>query len=59
MIIKGAKRKVAAPKKVEEPAAAPKKERKARKVVTPVVVEPEIVEEIPAVEETVEIKDEE
>lgn len=45
MVIKGARRKSAAPiKKVEEPAAAPKKERKVHKV-EPVVVEPVIVEE--------------
>ena len=44
MIIKGAKRNIAAPKKVEVPAAAPKKERKARKVDS-VVVEPIAIEE--------------
>lgn len=45
MIIRGAKHSLAAPsKKVEKPAAAPKKERKARKV-EPVVVEPTIIEE--------------
>lgn len=43
MIIKGARRNIAAPKKVDVPAAAPKKERKAHKVVPP-VVEPEVIE---------------
>lgn len=52
MIIKGGRRKPAAPvKKTEEPAAAPKKERKVRKV-EPVVVEPTIIEES-VVEKTV------
>lgn len=58
MIIRGAKHSLAATtKKVEKPAAAPKKERKVRKVI-PQVVEPEIVE-TPVVEETIEVKDEE
>lgn len=53
MIIKGAKHSLAAPKKVEKPAAAPKKERKARKV-EPVQVEPVIIE-TPAEETVVEV----
>ena len=43
MIIKGAKRNIAAPKKVEVPAAAPKKEAK-QQVIKP-VIEP-VVEKI-------------
>ena len=53
MIIKGAKHSLAAPKKVEEPAAAPKKERKARKV-EPVQVEP-VITETPVEETAVEV----
>ena len=55
MIIKGAKHSLAAPKKVEEPAAAPKKERKARKIVPPVFVEPVVESEpAPVAQETIE-----
>ena len=62
MIIKGANHSLAAPKKVEEPAAAPKKERKIAKVINPVVIEPVIgvdpVIEYPVVEEAIEITEE-
>ena len=58
MIIKGARRKSAAPvKKVEEPAAAPKRERKAPKV-EPIVVEPTIIEETPVEKAVREIMEE-
>ena len=53
VIRRGLSRQSAAPvKKVEEPAAAPKKERKAHKV-EPIVVEPEVIVEETSVEETV------
>lgn len=62
MIVKGAVKRVAAPKKVEEPAAAPKKERKIAKVINPVVIEPVIgvdpVIEHSVVEEATEVAEE-